>query len=99
MTRGLVVVASCNGGMKDIIADGVTGFLVPTGDHTALADRCVTLLRQPSEMDRVSISARESALRFSWDRVAAETLSFYERLLRDTCRQPWQGLDLATARF
>jgi glycosyltransferase involved in cell wall biosynthesis len=82
MSRGCVVVASDNGGMRDIIDDGRTGFLVRTGDCSGLADRCIRLLRDPSEMQQVSLDARDRAVEFSWNRVAAETLSFYERLLR-----------------
>lgn len=88
MARGLVVVTSQNGGMRDVIDDGTSGFLVPTGDHAALADRCLSLLHQPKEMERVSIRAREAALRFSWDRVAAETLSFYDKLRRQRQSSP-----------
>jgi len=82
MARGLVVVAARNGGMRDIIEDGNTGFLVSTGDYGCLADRCIRLLQQPSDVERVSSRARGAALRFSWERVAAETLGFYDRLLR-----------------
>jgi glycosyltransferase involved in cell wall biosynthesis len=67
--------------MKDIVEDGVTGLLVPTGDHAALAERCITLLHRPSEMNQVSLRARAQALTYSWDRVAVETLSFFQGLL------------------
>jgi len=82
MSRGLVVVAANNGGMRDVIDDGTTGFLVPTGDFESLASRCIYLLRRPHEMQRISRAACKSARQFNWDRVGAETLTFYQRLTR-----------------
>lgn len=45
MASGRPVVAYASGGLKEVIEDGQTGFLVPTGDVQALAERVVSLLR------------------------------------------------------
>jgi N,N'-diacetylbacillosaminyl-diphospho-undecaprenol alpha-1,3-N-acetylgalactosaminyltransferase len=42
------VVATDNVGCRDVVVDGVNGFLVPIGDATALADRLETLTVDPS---------------------------------------------------
>ena len=44
MATGTPVIGSRVGGIPDLIADGVTGFLVPPGDETALAGRLRHLL-------------------------------------------------------
>jgi glycosyltransferase involved in cell wall biosynthesis len=44
MAHGLPVVATYEGAIPDIIEDGVTGFLVPTRNVGALADRIALLL-------------------------------------------------------
>jgi glycosyltransferase involved in cell wall biosynthesis len=47
MCLGKPVVASANGGGREQIEDGVTGFLVPPGDADALAHALATLLADP----------------------------------------------------
>jgi len=56
MALGKPVVGGNHGGIPDIIEDAVTGFLVPHGDVTQLADRLTLLLTNAS-------LAREMALR------------------------------------
>ena len=82
MSRGLVVVAARNGGMKDVIEDGKSGILVPTGDAGSMVEACINLIRQPEVANRIAGAARRTALGYTWDRVADETLGFYQRLLR-----------------
>ena len=48
MMAGLPVVATDCGGPREIILDGETGFLVPTGTPTLLAEKIELLLRSPS---------------------------------------------------
>ncbi len=42
------VIASCIGGIVDIIEDGVDGFLVPASDPSALAETIIKVIRNPS---------------------------------------------------
>lgn len=74
MASGLPVVATDVGGARECVEDGASGFLVPSDDETALADRISLLLANPStsrEMglrgkaivrERFSVSAQFSAL-------------------------------------
>ncbi len=81
MSRGLVVVASDTGGMRDVIRSEWDGYLVPVGD-TDTASRAVC--RVWSDFDaaeRVSCRAVATAARYSWARVAEETEQFYFALL------------------
>lgn len=59
MASGLPVLASDIGGMRELVNDGVTGFLVPPGDSEALADRIARLLAEPHLRDRMGQAARE----------------------------------------
>jgi glycosyltransferase involved in cell wall biosynthesis len=47
MSVGKPVVATNVGSIKEAVVDGQTGYLVPAGEATALADRLVSLLEDP----------------------------------------------------
>ena len=47
MATGLPVVATAVGGLPRLIADGETGFLVPSGDEAALRARLAMLRADP----------------------------------------------------
>lgn len=53
------IVAYDSGGIKEAILPGETGFLVPTGDITALADKLAFLLQNESERQRIGKRGRE----------------------------------------
>ena len=65
MGMGRVVVASDEGGPREIIQDGVNGFLVPRGDKDALAAQLIRLLQNPDEIKRVEANAFERGRSFS----------------------------------
>lgn len=80
---GTLVVGTAHGGACETIADGQTGFLVPPGDVTALADRLDAVL-DLDEPGRTRI--REAAIRsvrenFSTAVTCAKTLLLYRELL------------------
>ena len=81
MSRGLVVVGSNNGGMKDVIKDGQSGFLIETGDWRQMADLAIKAVESPELSVRIAAEGRRASLSYSWKRVATETASFYEFLV------------------
>jgi glycosyltransferase involved in cell wall biosynthesis len=72
MACGCVVVATDCGGPRDIIEDGVNGFLVPVGDVDAIISRIQLLLADPALRDRMRQQALESVKRFSWEKCVSE---------------------------
>lgn len=78
MSFGLPVVASRVDGLPEIVTDGETGFLVPSGDAAALADAVARLARDPSLRRRLGAAGRERAAGFSPE-VMVEA---YDRLYR-----------------
>jgi spore coat protein SA len=82
MACGLPVVATRAGGMKEIIEDGVTGFLVdPERLHEEMLVRLLVLLKD--ETLRVTMGARSRERverRFTWHHSAARWLE----LLRES---------------
>ncbi len=49
MASGKPVVATAVGGNPELVQDGVTGYLVPSGDVQQMADRILRLLQQPEQ--------------------------------------------------
>jgi len=82
------VVGSAVGGIPEVVADGLTGLLVPRAAVTdeefeaGLADAINTLCADPARARAMGAAGRERAVReFSWDTVAHRTVELYESLL------------------
>lgn len=83
MAAGLPVVATDVGGNREAIVEGETGFLVPPGDSSALADRILTLLENRPLAKTMGMAGRKRIeTYFTLDQMVAETEAFYERLLQ-----------------
>jgi glycosyltransferase involved in cell wall biosynthesis len=82
MAAGRPVVATDAGGTREIIVDGETGFVVPCGDSTALADGVGTLLADPVLAARFGAAGRSRVERtFTFDACVGRTVALYEELL------------------
>jgi glycosyltransferase involved in cell wall biosynthesis len=80
MACGVPVVAAAVGGLADTVVDGITGLLVPPRSPRALADALRSLL--PSRITRETLGLAgcdRARARYSWDRVAADTVRTYQR--------------------
>ena len=78
MACGVPVVASAVGAHSDIVVEGTTGFLVPPGRPDLMAARIRHLLGHSMPRQALSVAAVDRARsRYSWDRVAHETLAVY----------------------
>jgi glycosyltransferase involved in cell wall biosynthesis len=76
------IVATRVGGLPGILRDGQEGFLVQPGDPGALAERVLTLLRNPSLRRTVGEAARRRVeTEFSIQRMVRETEAVYAELL------------------
>ena len=71
---GVPLVVSDRGGSHEMVEDGESGFVVRSGDATALAEALRPIVDDPSVHDRMSRRARELAPRFSWP-ASAEALA------------------------
>ena len=86
LSRGLCVVASCVGGMRDSIQEGANGFIVDPGRPDALAEASLAIIGDPDRANVISQAAVRTARALSWDRAAKETVSFYPRAWRRRLR-------------
>jgi glycosyltransferase involved in cell wall biosynthesis len=79
---GVPVVAARTGGIPEVVADGVTGFLVPDADPPALAAALERLLTDPGLHRRMSLAARRhAAARFDLRTNLARLADRYDALL------------------
>ena len=85
MACGTPVIASAMGGQVDAVVDGTTGILVPPGRPALLAQRIRQLLSHPMLLEAFSVAAADRARsRYSWDRIAHETLAVYDTAVDKT---------------
>lgn len=84
---GRAVVASTVGGIPEVVADGVTGVLVPPGDAAALADAVIGLLGDEDRRGAMEAAARRRAEEsFSLDRWAGQLRRIYEEAIAERPR-------------
>jgi glycosyltransferase involved in cell wall biosynthesis len=82
MACGTPVVASALGAHVDAVVDGTTGILIEPGRPALLAQRIRALLAHPMMLEAFSVAATDRARsRYSWDRIAHETLAVYDTAL------------------
>jgi len=83
MAAAKPAVCTTAGGIPEVLADGVTGFLVAPRDHEAMAAKLVVLLKDAALRARMGEAALARARdKFTVERMVAGTSAVYERLLR-----------------
>jgi glycosyltransferase involved in cell wall biosynthesis len=83
MAAGLPVVATRVGGLSEVVEDGETGRLAPSGDDAALADAVLRLAGDPELRRRMGRRGQERARGvFSEGQMHARYLELYREMLR-----------------
>jgi len=80
MAARLPVVASNIDGYASVLTEGVEGNLVPPQDVIALADALSALVNDPARRAQMAAAGRLRAEDYSWPRITARLLAYYERL-------------------
>lgn len=79
---GLPVIATSISGNPELVAEGLTGLLVPPGDSEALAEAIKSLIRDPVSRLRMGRRARETVLeRFTIERNVRKTEEIFIEFL------------------
>jgi glycosyltransferase EpsD len=82
MAASRPVVATNVGGAAECVREGVTGFLVPSGDDAAFADRVVQLLEDPARGASMGAQGRVDVLaKFSREARLGKTEALYDAIL------------------
>ncbi len=80
---GSPVVAAAVGGLRYVVEDGVTGYLVAGHDPADHAERLLAVLSDRGAARRMGEAGVARSFRFSWDVTARRMVSVYRELLRD----------------
>lgn len=84
MASGLPVVVSAEAGVAEHLTDGSDALVLrDPRDHVRLAEQLGALVSEPALRAHLGENGRRTAERFSWDRIALETLSAY----REFCQR------------
>jgi starch synthase len=100
MACGAPVLASATGGIKEVVVDGETGYLVPFDQDPVtsfplepekfardLAAGINRLLEDPERCKRFGVAGRKRVEEtFSWTRIAQQTIWLYEQLIQESVR-------------
>jgi glycosyltransferase involved in cell wall biosynthesis len=75
------VVSTRVGGITDVVLDGETGLLVPPNNPDELANAVSKIVADPKLGEHMGEAGRRRVEdRFTWDKVAVETLSVYNEV-------------------
>lgn len=82
MASGAPVVASCVGGLPEVVDHGHTGYLVEPGDVENLRRRLQDLLGDPARAAAMGERGRQRVVeRFTWEACASRCLTAYRELV------------------
>lgn len=81
---GLPIVSfQCKCGPKDVIADGVDGFLVNEGDVDALAEKLMKLMNDEALRKKMGAAAFERSERYAEDRIMKQWTDLFDLVLKE----------------
>jgi glycosyltransferase involved in cell wall biosynthesis len=85
MSSGIPVVSTDVGGVRDLLVDGETGFLVPCEDVAGLADRMIRLLSNNDEREHMGAAGRKLVEEQFTRQVVGQRLA---NILRECASEP-----------
>lgn len=83
MACGTPVVASQVGGLAYLVQDGITGFVVPDGDHKALSDKLIQLSQDNDLRVRLGDQAAAAARSYSWEIITNQIVRLYDETVQN----------------
>lgn len=80
MACGLPVIISENVGAKDIVRQGVDGFILPIRDADQIAEKLAYLYTNPHVRHQMGLAAQERVAEFTWTRSQARLIGIVEEI-------------------
>jgi|GEM_PF-4141100 len=83
LSCGVPVICSDVGGGKEIVSNGIDGYVIPPGDYRTLKDKILQLVNSEDERIKFSRSARKNALEnFTYLKMVEKTIEVYSEVLK-----------------
>lgn len=82
MACGIPVLGTANGGICEVVEDGVTGYLCDVGDTDTMADRATEILSDDQRAQTMGRKGRRRAMAlFTRDKIVSQYETLYEKVL------------------
>lgn len=82
MACGVPVVSyDCPCGPKDIISNGIDGFLVPLGNEKKLAEKIIYLIEHPDFRRKMGVAAVDKSKKYTLDKIIPLWMSLFQSLI------------------
>lgn len=89
LASGTPVIGVNAGGVKNIIKEGVTGYLCTPGNAPEMTNAITQLLNNDKRREQMGIAGREYALTKRWDRIFETLIWHYETVIEETSQQKY----------
>lgn len=80
LATGLPIIATETGGTKELVTEGINGFVVAMGSREDLAERIERLISNPELCEKMSQESRQRAEKMSWQEVARQYFEVYKKV-------------------
>ena len=82
MSVGLPCIATdCKFGPKELIENGVNGWLIPVADELAMADRILWIINNPNIAEEMGKQARNISRKYSENIIVKKYITYMDKLL------------------
>jgi L-malate glycosyltransferase len=82
LATGLLILATETGGTRELLKDGINGFILKMKDSDDIAKKLEKLILDKNLGDKMAQESRKMAMEHSWENVADKYLSIYREVSR-----------------
>lgn len=82
LATGLPIISTNTGGAKELVKDGINGFIVEKENEEDIAKKIIILIENPDFREKIGRESRKIAETMSWKKVAGEYLEVYNKIIR-----------------
>lgn len=79
---GLPIIISENTGIKDLVSDGVNGFVVPIQSTSAIIEKILYFINNPQEIKPMGQRARDMAEKYTWNSYSEKVTEVIEEIIK-----------------
>lgn len=81
MAMGLPVIATLHGGIPELVEDGISGFLVPERDDSAIAEKLIYLIEHPQIWQQLGFHGRKKVeTEYDINKLNSELVEIYQQV-------------------